>query len=52
MNEGKVLITGSAGFIGYHTSLRFIKEGWEVLGLDSMSTYYDVQLKTKETQIY
>ena len=43
----KVLITGSVGFIGYHTSLRFIKEGWEVLGLDSMSTYYDVQLKTK-----
>ncbi|MDD5262405.1 MAG: NAD-dependent epimerase [Methylacidiphilales bacterium] len=41
----KVLVTGAAGFIGYHTAARLIKEGAEVLGLDNLSPYYDVRLK-------
>ncbi len=41
----RVLITGAAGFIGMHTSIRFLKEGWDVIGLDNFNEYYDVKLK-------
>jgi UDP-glucuronate 4-epimerase len=41
----RVLITGAAGFIGMHTSIRFLREGWEVVGLDNMNNYYSVGLK-------
>ena len=41
----KVLITGTAGFIGMHTSIRFLSEGWDVVGLDNMNDYYSVALK-------
>ncbi|WP_298480658.1 NAD-dependent epimerase [uncultured Maribacter sp.] len=41
----KILITGAAGFIGYHLSLNLIKEGHEVLGIDNINDYYDVNLK-------
>lgn len=41
----RVLITGAAGFIGMHTSIRFLKEGWDVVGLDNMNNYYSVRLK-------
>lgn len=41
----KVLVTGSAGFIGFHTALRLLKEGYEVIGLDNINDYYDVNLK-------
>lgn len=41
----RVLITGAAGFIGYFTAKRLIKEGVEVVGLDNMNTYYDPELK-------
>ena len=33
----KVIITGSAGFIGFHTALRFLKEGFEVYGIDNLN---------------
>ncbi len=39
------LITGVAGFIGYHTAKRWLDEGWQVIGLDSFSAYYDPKLK-------
>lgn len=45
MNKLKVLITGCAGFIGMHTSIRFLNEGWDVLGIDSLNDYYSVDLK-------
>jgi UDP-glucuronate 4-epimerase len=41
----KVLVTGAAGFIGYHTVLRLLQDGDEVSGLDSINGYYDPTLK-------
>ena len=41
----KVLITGAAGFIGYHLAKRLCKEGFNVAGIDNLNEYYDVGLK-------
>jgi len=41
------LITGSAGFIGFHVAQRLLAEGWRVVGLDALSDYYDVTLKER-----
>ncbi len=41
----KILITGAAGFIGFHLANRFLKENWDVTGLDNLNDYYDVNLK-------
>ena len=41
----RVLVTGAAGFIGYHTAARLIDRGHEVIGLDNLNPYYDVSLK-------
>ena len=40
-----ILITGCAGFIGFHTAKRFIENGYNVIGVDNLNDYYDVQLK-------
>ena len=39
------LVTGSAGFIGFHTCARLLDDGWRVIGIDAMTDYYDVALK-------
>jgi UDP-glucuronate 4-epimerase len=41
----KILVTGAAGFIGMHTSLRLLERGDEVIGVDNLNDYYDVSLK-------
>ena len=41
----KVLVTGAAGFIGYHLVKRLLKRGDSVLGIDNLNEYYDVTLK-------
>ncbi|MCU0374882.1 MAG: GDP-mannose 4,6-dehydratase, partial [Chitinophagaceae bacterium] len=41
----RALITGTAGFIGFHAVNRFLADGWEVVGFDSINDYYDVNLK-------
>lgn len=40
-----ILVTGAAGFIGYHLSRHFLEAGHTVVGLDNLNDYYDVQLK-------
>ena len=45
MNGKRVLVTGSAGFIGFHTSSLLLQQGATVLGVDNFSDYYDVALK-------
>ena len=41
----KILITGAAGFIGFHAAREFLRRGWDVVGLDNFNDYYNVQLK-------
>src|ERR1039457_1641304 len=41
----RVLVTGAAGFIGMHTTLRLLERGDEVVGIDNLNDYYDVSLK-------
>ena len=41
----KILVTGAAGFIGSHLSSRLLADGHQVVGVDSLSDYYDVRLK-------
>lgn len=48
----RCLITGTAGFIGFHVAKRLLKQGHEVIGVDGMTPYYDVKLKEdRHTQL-
>ena len=42
---GKILVTGAAGFIGFHFAGRLLKASYSVIGLDNVNDYYDVSLK-------
>ena len=47
----KIFITGSSGFIGFHTAKKFLDKGYAVHGFDSMNGYYDVKLKKARLNI-
>ena len=51
MNSKKILVTGAAGFIGFHVSKRLVKENYEVYGIDSINDYYSVSLKNDRLDI-
>jgi UDP-glucuronate 4-epimerase len=46
-----VFITGSSGFIGFHLSMFFLSNDWDVVGLDALTDYYDVNLKKARQKI-
>ena len=50
MESKKILVTGAAGFIGYHLCETLIKQGHRVIGLDNINDYYDVTLKYARLQ--
>ncbi|MDR6959287.1 UDP-glucuronate 4-epimerase [Pseudomonas brassicacearum] len=41
----KILVTGAAGFIGFHTAKRLCSDGHQVIGIDNLNSYYSVELK-------
>ena len=47
----KILITGSAGFIGFHAAQVFLRRGWSVVGIDNFCDYYSVRLKRDRAAI-
>ena len=49
--EKVALVTGAAGFIGFHVSKKLLDENWKVIGLDCMSDYYDIELKKRREDI-
>ena len=49
--KSKIYITGSSGFIGFHTAKRLLNKGIRVHGFDSMNTYYDLKLKKNRLNI-
>ena len=49
--KSNILITGAAGFIGFHAAKKFLEQGIKVHGFDSISNYYDVKLKKTRLRI-
>jgi UDP-glucuronate 4-epimerase len=47
----KIIVTGAAGFIGYHVSKRLLDAGNEVVGIDNLNDYYDPALKSARLEI-
>ena len=45
------LITGHAGFVGFHLADRLLKEGWRVIGIDDLNPYYSVALKERRLEM-
>ena len=50
-NRKVALVTGSAGFIGFHVAKLLLDEGWRVIGFDCLTEYYEVSLKKNREAI-
>ena len=46
-----ILVTGAAGFIGMHLSIKLLKLGFNVIGIDNLNDYYDLSLKLSRLKI-
>src|SRR5438034_5254566 len=51
MSDQPILVTGAAGFIGFHVARRLLAEGRSVVGLDNLNSYYDPALKEARLDI-
>lgn len=51
MEKRTIVVTGAAGFIGFHLAHALLERGWRVVGADNLSPYYDVRLKKKRLEI-
>ena len=51
LNKDIILITGSAGFVGFHATYFYLSQGYKILGIDALNQYYDVNLKLKRNEI-
>src|SRR3954467_2768159 len=47
----RILLTGAAGFIGFHVAKRLLERGDEVIGIDNFNAYYDVSIKQNRAEI-
>ena len=50
-NSNTILITGTAGFIGFHVANLMLDNNWKVIGVDGMTEYYDISLKKARHKI-
>ena len=46
-----ILVTGAAGFIGFHLCKKLLNERYKIIGIDNINDYYDVNLKEKRLEI-
>ena len=51
MSQTKILVTGSSGFIGHHLCALLLDMGYQVMGVDGMTDYYDISLKRHRNQL-
>jgi UDP-glucuronate 4-epimerase len=51
MSDSTILVTGAAGFIGFHVAQRLLSEGRQVIGVDVLNSYYDPRLKEARLEI-
>jgi UDP-glucuronate 4-epimerase len=51
MSDHAILVTGAAGFIGFHAARRLLAEGCDVIGLDNLNDYYDPALKRSRLEL-